>query len=289
MATVLGSRPRRPTPAPSACRCPSRTPHLAGQHYVIRLTAPDGYTASRSYSIASAPDGVGRVRDHRRAAGGGGGVDLPPRRGRAGRRVGGAGPDREVLRVGRGLARAAGRRRLGRRPPHGHAPPRPPPREVRHACGMVVSVRSPDDLLFADELPGPEPPSSTPGSAPADDPRPPGRIGLADLAPAVAAVGPERQPPSCAGRPASATPPPTSSGRPASPSSASGWSASAPPADASATTGDYGSGPSRPMAARRASSAAITGPHTTAASSSQSPSISSTESRTAPGVTSHVR
>src|SRR5436189_1844540 len=33
------------------------TPHLAGQHYVVRLTAPDGYTASRSYSVASAPDG----------------------------------------------------------------------------------------------------------------------------------------------------------------------------------------------------------------------------------------
>ena len=31
--------------------------HLAGQHYVLRLTAPDGYTASRSYSVASAPDG----------------------------------------------------------------------------------------------------------------------------------------------------------------------------------------------------------------------------------------
>jgi ferredoxin-NADP reductase len=33
------------------------TGHRAGQHYVIRLTAPDGYTASRSYSVASAPDG----------------------------------------------------------------------------------------------------------------------------------------------------------------------------------------------------------------------------------------
>ena len=29
--------------------------HLAGQHYVVRLTAPDGYTASRSYSVASPP------------------------------------------------------------------------------------------------------------------------------------------------------------------------------------------------------------------------------------------
>jgi ferredoxin-NADP reductase len=33
-----------------------RMRHMAGQHYVVRLTAPDGYTAQRSYSIASAPD-----------------------------------------------------------------------------------------------------------------------------------------------------------------------------------------------------------------------------------------
>jgi ferredoxin-NADP reductase len=32
-----------------------RVDHLAGQHYVVRLTAPDGYTAQRSYSVASAP------------------------------------------------------------------------------------------------------------------------------------------------------------------------------------------------------------------------------------------
>src|SRR5215813_1108148 len=30
--------------------------HLAGQHVDLRLTAPDGYSAVRSYSIASAPD-----------------------------------------------------------------------------------------------------------------------------------------------------------------------------------------------------------------------------------------
>ena len=30
-------------------------PGLAGQHLVVRLTAPDGYAAQRSYSIASAP------------------------------------------------------------------------------------------------------------------------------------------------------------------------------------------------------------------------------------------
>ena len=33
-----------------------RIDHLPGQHYVVRLTAPDGYTAQRSYSVASAPE-----------------------------------------------------------------------------------------------------------------------------------------------------------------------------------------------------------------------------------------
>ena len=33
----------------------NRVPHVAGQHYVIRLSAEDGYVAQRSYSIASAP------------------------------------------------------------------------------------------------------------------------------------------------------------------------------------------------------------------------------------------
>src|ERR1700736_6915835 len=32
-------------------------PHLAGQHVDVRLTAPDGYQAQRSYSIGSAPGG----------------------------------------------------------------------------------------------------------------------------------------------------------------------------------------------------------------------------------------
>lgn len=33
-----------------------RVDHWAGQHYVVRLRAPDDYTAQRSYSIASDPD-----------------------------------------------------------------------------------------------------------------------------------------------------------------------------------------------------------------------------------------
>src|SRR2546427_7965012 len=35
---------------------PGWSPQLPGQHVDVRLTAPDGYTAQRSYSIASAPD-----------------------------------------------------------------------------------------------------------------------------------------------------------------------------------------------------------------------------------------
>src|SRR4051794_31131692 len=48
---------RRPNPDAVLLRLevPGRTEHLPGQHYVFRLTAEDGYTASRSYSVASAP------------------------------------------------------------------------------------------------------------------------------------------------------------------------------------------------------------------------------------------
>jgi ferredoxin-NADP reductase len=34
---------------------PDRVQHLPGQHYLVRLTADDGYTATRSYSLSSAP------------------------------------------------------------------------------------------------------------------------------------------------------------------------------------------------------------------------------------------
>ena len=35
---------------------PDRIDHLPGQHYVVRLSAPDGYTAQRSYSLSSPPE-----------------------------------------------------------------------------------------------------------------------------------------------------------------------------------------------------------------------------------------
>jgi ferredoxin-NADP reductase len=36
-------------------KLPMWMPHLPGQHYDVRLTAPDGYRAQRSYSVASTP------------------------------------------------------------------------------------------------------------------------------------------------------------------------------------------------------------------------------------------
>jgi ferredoxin-NADP reductase len=55
MATVVGVR--HPVEASVELRLDvaDRMDHMPGQHYVVRLTAEDGYTAQRSYSIASAP------------------------------------------------------------------------------------------------------------------------------------------------------------------------------------------------------------------------------------------
>lgn len=52
---------RTPTIKSIYLRLTSAFTHIAGQHVDIRLTAPDGYTAMRSYSIASAPDGSGVI------------------------------------------------------------------------------------------------------------------------------------------------------------------------------------------------------------------------------------
>jgi ferredoxin-NADP reductase len=40
---------------------PMWMPHLPGQHYDVRLTAPDGYRTQRSYSIASSPLDEGEI------------------------------------------------------------------------------------------------------------------------------------------------------------------------------------------------------------------------------------
>ena len=54
-ATVAGVRRPIPRSVAAAAGRADRVDHLPGQHYVVRLTAEDGYTAQRSYSVASAP------------------------------------------------------------------------------------------------------------------------------------------------------------------------------------------------------------------------------------------
>jgi len=55
--TATVSRVRRPLQRSVELRLDvhDRIDHMPGQHYVVRLTAEDGYTAQRSYSVASAP------------------------------------------------------------------------------------------------------------------------------------------------------------------------------------------------------------------------------------------
>ena len=59
VATVVALRDQSPTARSIYLDVPGWPGHVAGQHVDVRLTAPDGYTAVRSYSIASAVDGDG--------------------------------------------------------------------------------------------------------------------------------------------------------------------------------------------------------------------------------------
>jgi ferredoxin-NADP reductase len=159
--------------------------HRAGQHYVVRLTAPDGYTASRSYSIASPPDehsnefeltverleegevssflhdGV-EVGDELEVRGPIGGWFVWEGDGPALLVGGGSGvvPLMAMLR----FARTTDRSDLVR---------------------VVVSARTPADLYYADELPGPETTVVYTREAPPSSSRPAARLTRDDLAPAL--------------------------------------------------------------------------------------------------------
>jgi len=158
--------------------------HLAGQHYVVRLTAPDGYTASRSYSVASPPNDSNEfdltverlddgevstfLHDDLRI-----GDDLEVR-GPIGGWFVWRGDEPAVL-VGGGsglvplMAMLRYARTLGS------------PELVR----LVVSVRSADDLLYADEIAGPETSVVYTRVAPESSSRPAGRIARDDVAPVL--------------------------------------------------------------------------------------------------------
>jgi ferredoxin-NADP reductase len=163
---------------------PEPTHHRAGQHYVVRLTAPDGYTASRSYSVASAPDGsnefeltVERLADgevssflHDVVQPG----DELEVRGPIGGWFVWEGETPAVLvGGGSGVVPLMAMLRLARNT--GHA----------DLVRLVVSVRTPADLYYADELPGPESTLVYTRETPPGFRRPVGRLSVSDLAPVV--------------------------------------------------------------------------------------------------------
>jgi ferredoxin-NADP reductase len=61
LGTVTSVVPETPHVKTFTLKLPNWTPHLAGQHYDLRLTADGGYQAERSYSIASPPEQTGEI------------------------------------------------------------------------------------------------------------------------------------------------------------------------------------------------------------------------------------
>lgn len=61
LATISAIRQETPTVKTFRFELPNLVRHRAGQHYDVRLRAPDGYVAQRSYSVASAPEGDGAL------------------------------------------------------------------------------------------------------------------------------------------------------------------------------------------------------------------------------------
>jgi ferredoxin-NADP reductase len=61
IGTVTSIKQETPRVKSFRISLPMWMPHLPGQHYDVRLTAPDGYRAQRSYSIASSPLDEGQI------------------------------------------------------------------------------------------------------------------------------------------------------------------------------------------------------------------------------------
>jgi len=61
IGTVSWVKPETPHVKSFRIELPMWMEHLPGQHYDVRLTAPDGYRAQRSYSVASSPLDEGEI------------------------------------------------------------------------------------------------------------------------------------------------------------------------------------------------------------------------------------
>lgn len=171
---------RRETARAKTFRLALATPsnHLAGQHYVLRLTAPDGYTASRSYSVASAPDGSNEFELTVERLEGGEvssflhddavvGDELEVRGPIGGWFVWQGQTPAVLVGGGSGIVPLMAMYRLARQA------------QRSDLVRLVVSVRSDDDLYYAGELA--EATVVYTRAAPASSSRPPGRLTAGDL------------------------------------------------------------------------------------------------------------
>src|SRR2546428_1356063 len=61
IATVKAVRTETPEVKTLTLTLPDWTAHRPGQHYDVRLTAADGYSTQRSYSIGSEPERTGEI------------------------------------------------------------------------------------------------------------------------------------------------------------------------------------------------------------------------------------
>jgi ferredoxin-NADP reductase len=61
IGTIKNIKQETPTVKTFTLALPDWMEHRAGQHYDVRLTAPDGYQTERSYSIASEPQRAGEI------------------------------------------------------------------------------------------------------------------------------------------------------------------------------------------------------------------------------------
>jgi ferredoxin-NADP reductase len=170
---------------------PQPSAYLAGQHYLVRLTAPDGYTAQRSYSVASPPAGTGEsqpageieltverladgevstfLHDELQV-----GDTLEVRGPIGGWFVWGGTAPAVLVGGGSGVVPLMSMLRLARRA------------TGQELARLIVSVRAPEDLIYAGELAGaPDATVVYTRAAPPGTARAPGRIALADIAPLI--------------------------------------------------------------------------------------------------------
>jgi ferredoxin-NADP reductase len=180
-ATIVAVRHQGAKAKSLQLRLPQPSRHLAGQHYVIRLTAQDGYTVSRSYPVVSAPDGSREIEitverlpasevsvflhdevrpgDELEVRGPMGGWFVWP-------------GDTPALLLGgghSGILPLMAMLRLARRS------------RAADLVRLVLCVGRADGLYFADELPGRETTIMYMYEAPASDPRPPRPLTEGDI------------------------------------------------------------------------------------------------------------